>query len=77
MVADRFFSKDSLTNSIISIISSKKKYRILKKFRKQNHFSSMFNYYYKMRSSKELNINYAIELENHQKLYLNKIPYKL
>ena len=77
LVADRFFSKDSLTNSIIRIISSKKKYSILKKFRKQNHFYNMFDYYHKMRGSKKLNVIYAMELEDYQKLYLNKIPYKL
>lgn len=77
LVADRFFSKNFLENSIVKKISKKKKHIELKKFKKQNHFFQMFDYYYKLRNNNELKRRYAVELENHQKVYLNKIPYKL
>ena len=42
-------------------------------------YSQSINNYYIRQDSVFIGdlINYVIELENHQKLYLNKIPYKL
>ena len=75
--ADRFFSKNFNETPTIKIYDQKKAGIKLKKFQKQNHFFNMFEYFYKLKNNKKMRENYQTELENHQLLYLKKLPYKI
>jgi len=75
LLSKRFFSKNSLEKS--SIIKFNKKTKKIKKiiFKKQNHFNSMLIFFHKIINSKKKREKYIRELENHQNIYLEKIPY--
>ena len=75
IIANRFFSKNYNEIPILKIYDPKKKKTKIKKFRKQNHFLNMFDYFYRLKNNKNIYKKYQKELENHQLLYLKKLPY--